>query len=402
MALRMWRVLISTVVLVSLLPGQIRLLDRDRQAAAKRPVKTVPPYQVAVKGTALEHTIIPGDYMVGPGDRFIVSILGSEPYIELITVTPTGDIVIPEIGALSVTGLSAADACQRVLDHIRGIFPSSEATCTLYGVREIRVSVSGAVKRPGLTEVTPLSRLTDLLDAAGGVRPSAVLHRIRLIRDSEENRILDLTSYYHEGDLSQNPYMKGGDQVIVPYGEITTDLVLVRGLGTGVNYHTIRSGETLASLMQRIALGKNADLGSVILQRRGDGDQLEQQLLAADQFSTTTLQPGDVLYINAIAEIAVVGEVRAPGRFAFQPGLTAEDYIILAGGVTRDGSARKVEIARANGRTLRGGDTQVQAGDAIYVPRSFNSVFLGQLGMIQAALTFMNIFYLAYLATKAG
>lgn len=98
----------------------------------------------------------------------------------------------------------------------------------------------------------------------------------------------------------------------------------------------------------------------------------------------------------------MVGEVRAPGRFAFQPGLTAEDYIILAGGVTRDGSARKVEIARANGRTLRGGDTQVQAGDAIYVPRSFNSVFLGQLGMIQAALTFMNIFYLAYLATKAG
>jgi len=56
-----------------------------------------------------------------------------------------------------------------------------------------------------------------------------------------------------------------------------------------------------------------------------------------------------------------------------------------------------VKIARADGRTLRGGDTQVQAGDAIYVPRSFNSVFMEQLGMIQAALTFLHI-YLAYLA----
>ncbi|MQY72515.1 MAG: hypothetical protein GH142_02430, partial [Dehalococcoidia bacterium] len=306
------------------------------------------------------------------------------------------------IGALSVAGLSAEAAGQRVLTFIKEIFPSYEATCSLYGIREIRVSVSGAVKRPGLTNVTPLSRLTDLLDAAGGVQPNAVLHRTRLIRDSEEEQILDLTSYYHEGDLSQNPYLKGGDQVIVPYGEITTDLVLVRGLGTGITYQAIKPGETLALLMKRIAHGKNADRGSVILQRQWGADQPEQQVIAADQFSSITLQPGDVLYINTIAEIAVVGEVRAAGRLPFQPGLTAEDYVILAGGVTRDGSPRKVEIARADGRTLRGGDTQVQAGDTIYVPRSFNSVFLGQLGMIQAALTFLNI-YLAYLAaTRAG
>ena len=397
MSLRTWQVLISIVVLVGLLPGQIRLLDRNQQTKAEQPKVFMPPYQVPVKGTALEHAIVPGEYIVGPGDRFIVSVLGSVPYLELVTVTPTETVVLPGIGALSVAGLSAEAAGQRVLTFIKEIFPSYEATCSLYGIREIRMSVSGAVKRPGLTNVTPLSRLTDLLNAAGGVGPNALLHRIQLIRDTEEDRILDLTSYYHEGDLSQNPYLKGGDRVIVPYSEITRDLVLVRGLGTGVNYHAIRSGETLASLMQRIALGKDADLSSVTLQHRRYGDQLEQQLVAADQFSSTTLQPGDVLYINAIAEIAVVGEVRAPGRFAFQPGLTAEDYVVLAGGITRDGSARKVEIARANGRTLRGGDTQVQAGDAIYVPRSFNSVFLGQLGMIQAALTFLNI-YLAYLA----
>lgn len=402
MALRIWQVIIATIFTVNLLPGQIRPLDSNQQTKAEQLEVFVPPYQVPVKGTALEHAIVPGDYMVGPGDRFIVSILGPEPYLELVTVTPTGAVVIPGIGALSVAGLSAEAAGQRVLTFIKKILPNYEATCSLYGIREIRVSVSGVVKRPGLTQVTPLSRLTDLLNAAGGIQPNAVLHRIRLIRDSEEERILDLTSYYHEGDLSQNPYLKGGDQVIVPYGEITTDLVLVRGLGTGITYQAIKPGETLASLMKRIAHGKNADRGSVTLQHRRGADQPEQQVITADQFSSTTLQPGDVLYINTIAEIAVVGEVRAAGRFAFQPGLTAEDYIVLARGITRDGSPRKVEIARADGRTLHGGDTQVQAGDTIYVPRSFNSVFLGQLGMIQAALTFLNI-YLAYLAaTRAG
>ncbi|UCH62361.1 MAG: SLBB domain-containing protein [Fidelibacterota bacterium] len=389
--------LIVTLITVNLLPGQIRLLDRDSQTTPKRQVKTVPPYQVPVKGTALERTIVPSDYLVGPGDRFIISILSSEPYLEIMTITPTGDIVIPEIGVLSVAGLSAEEARQRILVYLKEIFPSYKATCVLYGIRGIRVSVTGAVKRPGFREVTQLSRLTDLLDVAGGVQPNAVLHRIRLIRDSEEERVLDLTSYYHEGDLSQNLYLKAGDQVIVPYGEITSDLVLVRGLGTGVTYQAIKPGETLASLMKRIAHGKNADRGDVTLQRQQGADQPEQRVVPADQFSSTTLQPGDVLYINTIAEIAVVGEVRAAGRFAFQPGLTADDYVVLAGGITRDGSSRKVEITRGDGRTARGGDTQVQAGDTIYVPRSFNSVFLGQLGMIQAALTFLNI-YLAYLA----
>ena len=399
LSLRIRQVLLCTVVLVGLLPGQTLTLDRTHQTEAEQQVKTVPPYQVPVRGTALEHTIVPGDYIVGPGDRFIVSIMGSKPYLELTTVTPTGILVLPRIGAVAVDGLSAEAAGRRSLALIKKIYPNYEATCSLYGIREILVSISGAVKRPGLVKVTPLSRLTDLLDAAGGGKHDAVLHRIQLIRDSEEDRILDLTSYYHEGDLSQNPYVKGGDRVIVPYGEVTTDLVLVRGLGTDISYHAIKPGETLASLVKRITHGRNADRGSIILQRRREAGQTEQLLVAADQFSSTTVQPGDELYINNIAEIAVVGEVRKPGLYAFQPGLTAKNYVILAGGVTRDGSSRKVDVTRTNGRTLHSRNTQVQAGDTIYVPRSFNSVFLGQLGMIQAALTFLNI-YLAYLATK--
>lgn len=401
MTLKLGRILMGGLVMVSMIGGQTPLFANRLQARNVARDKVLPPYQVTVKGTALEYTIVPADYLVGPGDQFIVSVLSSEPYLELATVTPTGTIVLPAIGALSVVGLSAEDASRRVLAYIKEIFPTSEATCALYGIRQIRVSVSGAVKRPGFHEVTPLSRLTDLLDAAGGLQPRAALHRIRLVYDSEEERILDLTSYYHQGDLLQNPYLKGGDRIIVPYGDVTKDLVLVRGLGTGTTYHAMGSGETLASFMERIVHGEIADLGSVTLERRQGNERPEQLLIPAERYSSITLQPGDVLYINTHAEITVVGEVRRPGQLAYQPGLTAEDYMVLAGGVTSNGSPRKMMIIRLGGQTLQGGDTEVQAGDTIYVPRSFTSVFLGQLGMIQAALTFLNI-YLAYLAAKGG
>jgi len=175
----------------------------------------------------------------------------------------------------------------------------------------------------------------------------------------------------------------------------------VRGLGTGTAYHAIRSGETLAALLRRLTLGNNAERGSMTIQRRSAGDQSDLILVTADQFANTTLQPGDNLYIDLIDQVVIVGEVRSPGRLAYQPGLTAQDYVILAGGKTSNGSAHRIEVLRKNGQTVRNRDAQVQAGDTINVPRSFNSVFLGQLGMIQAALTFLNI-YLAYLAARAN
>ncbi|MFB0517194.1 MAG: SLBB domain-containing protein [Candidatus Neomarinimicrobiota bacterium] len=394
------QMLIGVAVMASMVVGQTRLFDDRDQAETRPEEKIVPPYQIPVKGTALEHTIVPAEYMVGPGDRFIVSILSSEPYLELVTVAPTGIIVLPGIGAVAAADLTAEDASKRVLAVIKEFYPAYEASCVLYGIREIRVSVSGAVKSPGFHEVTPLSRLTDLLNLAGGIQPNAALHRIQLVRRSEGNQVLDLASYYHDGDLSQNPYLKEGDQVIVPYGDVKGDLVSVRGLAVNPAYYAVKPNETVAYFIKRISTGTQADLTNITLQRLQGHESSVLQVISADQFSTFTLQPGDVVYIDCIASVSVIGEVRKPGQYAFQPGLKAEEYIVLAGGANRDGSLRQMEVIRANDQTLQGKATEVQEGDTIYVPRSFSSVFLGQLGMIQAALTFLNI-YLAYLAASA-
>ena len=394
------RRLVGLLALIGLLNGQARSVEPEVEEQAAKEDGLMPAYQVQVRGTALEQPILPAEYIVGPGDQFIVSILGPEPYLELVTVTPTGALVLPGVGPVPVEGISAEAVSERVLAFIRDLFPTYEASCSLYGIREIRVSVSGAVRWPGFQDVTPLSRLTDLIDAAGGVRPHAALHRIRLHRGSESSSTLDLTAYYADGVLSENPLLQSGDRIIIPYGEVSTDLVLVQGLGTGPAYHAVRTDETLATFMRRTVHGKKADLAGVVLQRAGQGGSAALEQVRSDRFDSVALQPGDVLFINPIADIAVVGEVRRPGRFAYQPGLKAEDYVVYAGGVNRDGSARGIQITRSSGQTVRGGDEEVHAGDTIHVARSFNSVFLGQLGMVQAALTFLNIF-LAYLAATS-
>ena len=239
------RLLLGLLVIAGFASGQLRSTNLSAQDRAAQQDKVVPPYQVQVRGTALEHPIDPADYIVGPGDRFIISILSPDPYLELATITPTGDLVLPRVGTLPVKELSAEAVSEQVLAFVGTIFPNYQVSCALYGIREIRVSISGAVKRPGFHAVTPLSHLTDLMHLAGGVRPQAARHRIELSRGSEAISTFDLTRYYDEGELTQNPLLRGGDQIVIPYGDVNFDLVLVRGLASGPGVFSSGPGRSL-------------------------------------------------------------------------------------------------------------------------------------------------------------
>ena len=70
-------------------------------------VPEVAPYRAQVKGTGLEGVVDPDQYIVGPGDIFVISIIGSNPYLIEAAVTPTGQLIIPEIGSVEANGLTA-------------------------------------------------------------------------------------------------------------------------------------------------------------------------------------------------------------------------------------------------------------------------------------------------------
>jgi len=83
---------------------------------------------------------------------------------------------------------------------------------------------------------------------------------------------------------------------------------------------------------------------------------------------------------NVTVEVAgyrpyfVLGEVGAPGQFAYVPGLTAEKAIAAAGGYTDRANRRVVRISRTVDGTLYESRVAViepvRPGDTIYVPES--------------------------------
>ncbi len=83
------------------------------------------------------------------------------------------------------------------------------------------------------------------------------------------------------------------------------------------------------------------------------------------------LHANDTIFVSAAAKVYVTGEVRNPGGFPFQAGITVRQAISMAGGLSPDGSSSRLEVVRAAGpkasKTKIGIDDVVQPGDTIIV-----------------------------------
>ena len=192
-------------------------------AQSSSPIQRLEPQTPQVRSpqirefTALEQPVDPSEYVVGPGDIFVVSINDVEPYLGLLVVTPTGQMIIPGVGGVAVGGLTLAAANRSVIEHIQQMYPALMAYCTLYELRKIRVAISGAIKKAGYYLTTPVSRVSDLITLAGNPLIGTALDQVVIERLDGEHITCDLTRFYYEGDISQNPTLQGGDRVILPF-----------------------------------------------------------------------------------------------------------------------------------------------------------------------------------------
>lgn len=108
----------------------------------------------------------------------------------------------------------------------------------------------------------------------------------------------------------------------------------------------------------------------IILTRNVNGQSQRYSMRPTD-----TVLPGDIIEVSEYLQIFVNGEVQRPGDYPFQPGLTVEKTIALAGGFSARASKKRIKVSREidgqqqTGR-IRMGDA-VYPGDILSVPQGF-------------------------------
>jgi protein involved in polysaccharide export with SLBB domain len=105
----------------------------------------------------MERPIDPAEYVLGPGDRLQILIVGRTDQNISALIGPEGDIIIPSVGRILLANLTLQAGRERVIERLREVYRIDRIDLSLSELRKFRVSVSGAVANPQLVVVDAVS-----------------------------------------------------------------------------------------------------------------------------------------------------------------------------------------------------------------------------------------------------
>jgi polysaccharide export outer membrane protein len=280
----------------------------------------------------LSNIPVQSNYIVGPGDNFKVIIYGSKNVQFTLEVTKDGDITIPEIGPLPLSGLTYQAAIDAIEKAVKSKMIGSEATASLGALRSINVFVLGEAFQPGMYTVSSLSTLTNAIFASGGIRTTGSLRNIQLKRNGEVISTFDFYDLLLKGDTSADARLKPGDVVFVPP---ITKTVGIAGEVRRPAIYELNEEENLDDLIEYAgSFNPKADFSSGTIERidyqNGGYELIELEL--DENKNNFAIKDGDFLKVYSITDsmngaILLSGHAEQPGFYPWQEGMLLKEVI---------------------------------------------------------------------------
>jgi len=226
------------------------------------------------------------DYKIGPEDLLEISVFEDEKLNKSVRVSSQGNISLPLLGALRVKGLTAYELEKEIRDLLaEKYFQDPHVSVFIKEYRNQRISVIGAVDKPGVFDVAGQKTILDMLAMAGGLKTT---------QDAEAGQLLFLIRPPSlEDQLSQEKK---------DFSELVPKTFVI---------------------------------------------DLEELLMKGDLSLNLPLAHGDVINIPVSGKIFVGGEVNRPGGFSLKgKKMTVSQAIAMAGGVKTEANGSETKIFR--------------------------------------------------------
>ena len=222
-----------------------------------------------------------------------------------------------------------------------------------------KITLKGAVERPGTYELLDGENLKELVDYYGnGLAELADTSRIELTRLIDDQALPGKKIYLNKHSIEDNYPLVCYDSVYIgSYTELKPVMFIEGALYLNTNKQNLdesttpessahvaisfQSGENYAFLIRRNATMFSAvsDIKNAYIIRKGKEIPLDVSkiLYDASYYSEETVQPYDTLMIPFKQSfVSVAGAVNTPGRYPYIPGRSWDYYIGLAGGFLTD------------------------------------------------------------------
>ncbi len=298
----------------------------------------------------------PQNYVLGPGDQLIIDVYGDTQKSESLTVSPDGDVTVPDYGPVHVSGLTVAAAQRRIRSRLGSYYASSEIKVALGQTRTILVNVMGEVKTPGTYTVSAFATVFHALYMAGGVNDLGTLRNIKVYRQGRLISTVDVYQFILNGRLAGNVRLADNDVIQVGTYDAIVD---ISGRVKRPMAYELREDESLSTLLNYSGgFASDAYKKSLrVLRKNGR----MKSVFNVEEFERNAFKmaDGDSVIVDSIYNrfenmVEVKGAVYRPGLYQLGDKVsTVRSLIDNADGVTEEAL-----ISRAVLRRMKANRTQ--------------------------------------------
>lgn len=299
----------------------------------------------------------PKNYIIGADDEISIDIFGYQEANYKLVVTPEGIINIPNIGYVSVNGLTIDQATQRIKSKMvkngyarLAVGGQTQLAVNISKIRTIKVTVIGQARTPATYSLSSLSTLFNALYACGGPNEKGSLRKIELIRDNKVIAVFDAYDYLLKGFQTKNIRLNDQDVIRIP---VAADQVKLKGEVMHPGIFEMLPNESLTALIN-FAQGftSSAYTASVTVDQFTDKEK-KMQDIRKENFASYYPKRGDEITVGKILDrysnrVALGGAVYRPGRFELTLNLTLSQLIQKADGIKEDAYAERGLLFRTN------------------------------------------------------
>ena len=267
------------------------------------------------------------------------------------------------------------------------------------------IEVSGAVNRPYTYEAKSGESIASIIKYAGGYTTSAFTDVITLKR-IEYNSVT--VNDVYKGHASSTSVQNGDEIIINTISNRLSNFVSIKGSIGVVGDYEFNQGEHLLDLLNRAkCIDEKTFLDKVYVIRLNEDRtkshisiNLESVINDPNHKDNILLKEYDIVRVLSVDDfddeffVFVQGAVRSAGEFDFGDGMTLQDILLQAGGLTQQAEGSRVEVSRimdydissnklkprrAVIKTIKIGQDLLMSADAQeFVLQPFDQVFVRQ------------------------
>ena len=320
-------------------------------------------------------------YIIGSGDVFLFNMITTNGVITLdLTVSPSGDVLIPIVGKVNLLAKTLLDSYQIINDKCKEKYEDAYVYVNLIKLRQFKVLVTGETIEAGMHIVTANNRVSDLFESIFTFShidtllsyhiqdyPKNIMINkdITLIRDNKEIPV-NLFDYYYNGKKENNPILLEQDIISL---RNTNKITIIGAVEKQIRVQN-QSNITYKDLinlsginptkgeMDKIKFLNSSSVSSLYLNEKNRISNIDPKYRSDTDESFLSARNktlNGIIYINDKEKLAnfldqspidgdilivpqksnwveILGGVQNPGTYLYEDNKQIYDYILNAGG----------------------------------------------------------------------